>query len=617
MRPSAPPLLFGRSARRVHCLGLGGMGVAPLAIYLAQTGFAVSGEDDAMPAGVRALLAQAGVAVGPLPAQAEIVVYSSAIPREHPVYAAVATRGLPLVRRGEMLAEIMRGRRLVAVCGAHGKTTTTAMLVTALRRAGFPAGYILGGLFNDDTPPARAGSNEWVVAEVDESDGTIEGFSPEITLAVNLDWDHPDHYRAAADLDATFAALFARTTGTVLVSDACARSLRMAAGRAVQTFGRTGDFSGEIAAESAAGMTLRLGGRFGVREAAVRTQGDFNAANATAALAAAQLMGIAPEAGDLLAEFPGVRRRQGILSAAGGVTVIEDYAHHPTEIRALLGSLRRRAGAEGRVIVVFQPHPFSRTAQFKAEFSAAQALADRVHQHDVYAAGESPVAGGTTADIYAEMKQGAGALPVSYLPGGGAGLFRALSRETRAGDLVAFVGAGDIDRHARAWLGDREAAGARAGLWDDLCRGGAAPPFGGGQNRARGAAGAEDHPAGGRRGAALCGAGECRGPAAPPPGGGGPGRGSFHAGAGIQSHHSRRRGGRVGHFPGALLLGPLRAAAGRAGARGRGAEIEKSLRPRRAGGRDGFRVSRGDSRQRRRGAADECGRHGRMDVRCG
>jgi len=468
MRPAAPPLLFGRSARRVHCLGIGGMGVAPLAIYLAQTGFAVSGEDDAMPAEVRTLLAQAGVAVGPLPADAEIVVYSSAIPREHPVYAAAAMRGLPLVRRGEMLAEIMRGCRLVAVCGAHGKTTTTAMLVTALRRAAFPAGYILGGLFNDDTPPARAGSNEWVVAEVDESDGTIEAFSPEITLAVNLDWDHPDHYRAAADLDATFAALFARTTGAVLVSDACARSLRVSAGLTVQTFGRTGDFSGEIAAESAEGMTLRLGGRFGVRDAVVRTQGDFNAANATAALAAAQLMGVAPGAGDLLAEFPGVRRRQAVLAVAGGVTVIEDYAHHPTEIRALLGSLRRRAGAEGRVIVVFQPHRFSRTAQFKAEFAAALALADRVHLLDVYAAGESPVAGGTTADIYAEMKQGAGALPVSYLPGGGAGLFRALSRETRVGDLVAFVGAGDIDRHARAWLAEQETARARARLWDDF-----------------------------------------------------------------------------------------------------------------------------------------------------
>ena len=467
MRAAPLPALFGRPVRRIHCLGAGGMGMAPLAIFLAQTGFAVSGEDDALPGEVRSLLEQARVAIASLPAEADLVVYSSAISREHPAYAAAAARGWSLVRRGELLAEIARGRRLVAVCGAHGKTTTTAMLITALRAADFPAGYILGGLFEDGAPPARAGSNEWLVAEVDESDGTIDGFSPEITVAVNLDWDHPDHYRRAEDLDAAFAALFARTTGRVLVSDACARSLRVAAGRAVETFGRTGDFSGEIAGETPEGITLRLGGRFGSLDAAVRAQGDFNAANATAALAAAQAMGV-PPAQNALAKFPGVRRRQSLLLAAGGLTVLEDYAHHPTEIRALLGSLRRRAGAKGRVVVVFQPHRYSRTAQFKAEFAAALALADRLYLLDVYAAGEPILAGGTTADIYAEIKRGAAAVPVSYLPGGGADLFRALSREARAGDIVAFVGAGDIDQQARAWLADGEAARAAARRWDDF-----------------------------------------------------------------------------------------------------------------------------------------------------
>ncbi|HVU24211.1 MAG TPA: UDP-N-acetylmuramate dehydrogenase, partial [Opitutus sp.] len=443
--------------------------VAPLAIYLAQSGFAVSGEDDALTPAMRALLSRERVAVGPIPAECDLVVCSSAIAKTHPAHAAAVARRLPLVRRGEMLAEITRGKRLVAICGSHGKTTTTALLITALRGANFPAGYVLGGLFADDVPPARVGSSDWVVAEIDESDGTIDRFSPEITLAVNLDWDHPDYYRQPADLEATFAALFARTTGTVLVNDTCARSQRLARrdGATAVSFGRSGDFSGEIRSESADGMILQLGGRFALGEAAVRARGEFNAANATGALAAAQLMGVALTSRSL-AGFSGVRRRQDVLHAANGLTVIEDYAHHPAEIRALLASLRQRVTGGGRLVVVFQPHRFSRTAQFKAEFAAALALGDRVHLLDVYSAGEAPIAGGTTADIYAEMKRSAAALPVSYLPADDAEFFRALTRAVRPGDWVAFVGAGDIDQKARAWLGQLKEAAAGEKRWDEF-----------------------------------------------------------------------------------------------------------------------------------------------------
>ena len=469
MRPSPPARLFDREVRRIHCVGVGGMGVAPLAIYLAQSGFIVSGEDDSLTGPMRSLLERERVTVGSIPAECDLVVCSSAIAKTHPAFTAAVARRLPLVRRGEMLAEITRGRRLVAVCGSHGKTTTTAMLITALRGANFPAGYVLGGLFADDVAPARIGSGDWVVAEIDESDGTIDRFSPEITLAVNLDWDHPDYYRQPADLEATFAALFARTSGTVLVNDTCARSQRLARKEGVNavSFGRSGDFSGEIRGENAEGMTLKLGGRFGLGEAVVRARGEFNAANATGALAAAQLMGVVltPR---LLAHFSGVRRRQDVLYAANGLIVIEDYAHHPAEIRALLGSLRQRVTGEGRLVVVFQPHRFSRTAQFKAEFAAALALGDRVHLLDVYSAGEAPIAGGTTADIYAEMKRGVAALPVSYLPGDDAEFFRALTRAVQPGDCVAFVGAGDIDQKARAWLVQLEEAAAREKRWDEF-----------------------------------------------------------------------------------------------------------------------------------------------------
>jgi UDP-N-acetylmuramate--L-alanine ligase/UDP-N-acetylenolpyruvoylglucosamine reductase len=454
------------------------MGVGPLAVYLAQLGFEVTGEDDALVEPMRALLAREHVTVvpaGAVPAGCQLVVYSSAIAAAHPARVAAVARGLPLVRRGELLSEVLRGKKLVAVCGAHGKTTTTAMLITVLRRAQFPAGWVLGGLFADDAmPPARTGSSDWVVAEIDESDGTIDAFSPEITLATNLDWDHPDHYRRLDDFATAFAALFARTKSAVLTFDACALSQRLVA--AAQpgslssqyfTFGRSGDFSCEITGETGEHLRLRLGGRFPMAEAQVRARGEFNAANATAALAAAQLMGaeLAPR---LLADYSGVCRRQSVIHAAPGLTVIEDYAHHPAEIRALLASLRGRVGERGRLIVLFQPHRFSRTAQFKTEFAAALALADRVHLLDVYAAGEAPLAGGTTADIYAELKKNSAALPVDYLPGDDAALFRALSRELQRGDLVAFVGAGDIDQKARAWLELRRADEMKAKIWDDF-----------------------------------------------------------------------------------------------------------------------------------------------------
>ncbi|HEY4989780.1 MAG TPA: UDP-N-acetylmuramate dehydrogenase [Opitutaceae bacterium] len=463
MRPRSAPSLFGRKVGRIHCLGVGGMGVGPLAIYLARSGWSVSGEDDALTAEVSACLAAAGVSLVGVPADADLVVRSSAIPDTHPSFVSAASRGLQIVRRGELLAEVVRDRKLVAVCGSHGKTTTTAMLVTALRRAGFPAGYVGGGLFNDATPPAAAGSNEWVVAEIDESDGTIDGFSPEITVLVNLDWDHPDRYGSPEELEAAFFALCGRTRGSVLVSDACPLSLRLAP--SAVTFGRSGSFTGTVIGEKDGKMTLALGGRFQPIEAAIGATGDFNASNATAALAAAQLMGAAP-ARDSLASYPGVRRRQAVLFNEGGITAVEDYAHHPAEIRALLPSLRRRLAPGGRLIAVFQPHRYSRTASFKAEFAASLALADSVHLMDVYPAGEAPVSGGTTADVYAEIKRSAPLLPVSYFPGDGSVCVPALLRDAKPGDLVAFVGAGDIDQAARAWVDAARKRLAFAARWD-------------------------------------------------------------------------------------------------------------------------------------------------------
>jgi UDP-N-acetylmuramate--alanine ligase len=469
---SQRPPVFGLAAERIHLLGAGGMGMAPLGLYLAQSGFKVSAEDDGWNPTVRVLLERAGVVItesGALPEGAQLVVHSSAVALTHASRRRAAARGLPQVRRGEMLADLMKGRRLVAVVGSHGKTTTTAMLITALQQAGFPCGWILGGLFNGDVlPPARVSDADWVVAEVDESDGTIDRFSPEVTLVVNLDWDHADHYRQLADLETAFAALLARTKSAVFLSDACAMSARLAVRGGftapVCTFGRTGDFIGRLARDEAAGQQLALGGRFALPAAQVRTHGEFNAVNATAALAVAQYLGAGITI-DSLAGFAGVRRRQSLLHASA-IRVYEDYAHHPTEIRALLTSLRRQDNS--RLLVVFQPHRYTRTAQFKTEFAAALSAADGLFLMDVYAASEAPVAGGTTADIYAELKRSGAADHVTYLPGDDDGLLRVLQAALQPGDTLAFVGAGDIEQASREFVAQLKAREQREAAWQAL-----------------------------------------------------------------------------------------------------------------------------------------------------
>ncbi|MBL9203929.1 MAG: UDP-N-acetylmuramate dehydrogenase [Opitutaceae bacterium] len=478
MRPASPPTLFGQTVTSLHCVGVCGMGLGPLAIYLAQSGFRVTGQDDQVHPEMLRHLERAGVEMvesGDVPAGCELVVYSSAVRSTHPALQSARQRALPAMRRGEVLAEVTRDLRLVAVCGSHGKTTTTALLITALRASGFPAGYVLGGLLADSRlAPARTGSNDWVVVEVDESDGTIDRFRPALTVVVNLDWDHPDRYREPGDSEAAFRALAARTSGPVLISDACAASQRVLAGPATLRFGPTGDYTADVERTTPEQSWLSLGGRFERRVVPLRAHGDFNVTNATAALAAAGLMGVRVPA-DALADFPGVQRRQAILVDEPGLVALEDYAHHPAEIRALLGSLRQRLplhdperGPGGRLVVAFQPHRFSRTAQFKTSFAAALAVADRVYLLDVYAAGESPQAGGTSADLYAELRHNAPTLPVVYFPGDKAGFHRALQNDLLPDDLLAFVGAGDIEREARQWRSEREQRKRLSQRWDVL-----------------------------------------------------------------------------------------------------------------------------------------------------
>lgn len=462
-----PPPVFGRAVRHVHLLGAGGMGMTPLGLHLAQRGFSISAMDDQWNPATRAWLERAGArltAAGDVPAETELVVYSPAVGPSHPARQAATARGLDQVRRGEMLAEVTRDRKLVAVVGSHGKTTTTAMLITALARADFPCGWVLGGLFAQDALPPARDAGEWVIAEVDESDGTISRFSPEVTLAVNLDWDHADRYAASADIEREFAQLFARTRGTVFLNASCPMTARVRdsiRGDHVQTFGSGGDFECHVMRDAPGRQTLALGGRFGMGEAVVRAVGEFNALNATAALAVAQHLGAAISR-ESLAEFAGVRRRQTVLHASERLTIVEDYAHHPTEIRALLAALRRGAN---RLVVVFQPHRFTRTAQFKAEFAEVLAMADEILLLDVYAASEAPLAGGTTADLATEFGRLTSPRGVVHLTADRGGQLRTLQAVARGGGTLAFVGAGDIDELAHALVSQLARTAEREAAW--------------------------------------------------------------------------------------------------------------------------------------------------------
>ena len=441
------------SGQCIHFVGIGGMGMAPLALVLAESGCRVTGEDASLSAEVARRLEARGIAIrGELPADPDraLLVHSSAVAAVHPRLRAARARGLRICRRGEALAAYAHGRRLIAVAGAHGKTSTCAMLIHALRSAGLDAGHVLGGLFADETtPPAGRGSSDWLVAEVDESDGTIDAFAPEITLCVNLDLDHCDRYADLEAIKAAFRGLADRTRGTLFFNRGCPVSRDLFGPRGIGStvsFGPGGDYDLLGSVEGGAGRVLSLGGRFGQTTARVRARGAFNALNACAALAVADFLGVAPDP-DRLASFPGVRRRQQVLLEGPHLTVMEDYAHHPSEIAALLEAIR--PSAPGRLVVVFQPHRYSRTARFKAEFAAVLAGADRLYLMDVYPAAETPFQGGELVDLLeafgASGTPGARPRVVADDESGRA----EVAGECREGDFLLFVGAGSIDQFAR------------------------------------------------------------------------------------------------------------------------------------------------------------------------
>lgn len=459
------------AARHAYFLGIGGMGMAPLALYLAAAGWRVQGSDRNLGARVRGLLEAAEIRIQDLDTEGDrpdVVVRTSAAGRDHPVLARAAAAGLPVMRRGEMLAAVAEGRRLVAVAGSHGKTTTTAMLITLLEGTGLPFGYVLGGLFGEEGPaPARpAAAGDLLVAEVDESDGTIEQFSPWLTVALNFDLDHPDRYARREDLEGMFRRLFARTGHGLLVpAGSLLETLaRAAGGLEVRTFGAGGDYPAEHLGGDARFSRLRLGGRLPGGEYRLRAAGAFNADNAAAALGSCQWAAGAVEPARL-EQYPGVQRRQGCLHASPGWELWEDYAHHPAEIGRLL-EMMRATHPGGNLEVIFQPHRYSRTRAYKEAFAEVLGVADRLWLLPVYAADEpEDPEGSLPALLEALGRRGVKA----ETPADGRELLLALTRETpgraEGARVVCFVGAGDIEELAWACQALRAENGRGAEAW--------------------------------------------------------------------------------------------------------------------------------------------------------
>jgi UDP-N-acetylmuramate--alanine ligase len=441
--------------KAVHLIGIGGAGMSGIARILLARGASVSGSDARESASVLALRALgARVDVGHdashLPAPPATVVVSSAIRETNPELAAARERGLPVVHRAQALAALTRGRRLAAVTGTAGKTSTTSMLTVALQHCGLDPSFAIGGDLATSGSGAHEGTGDIFVAEADESDASFLVFSPDVAIVTNVEADHLDHYGSPAAYVAAFGDFLDHINpGGTLVT--CADDLGAAAlaitarerGIRVRTYGRAEGTDARLVGFRPDGPGARIVLRLGETEYRLRlpVPGEHMALNALAALLAGEAL-VAPVEGLLegLAAFDGVRRRFEFRGRAAGVAVYDDYAHHPTKVAAQLRAARDVAGS-GRVVVAFQPHLYSRTRDFAREFGAALGLADEVVVLDVYGAREDPEPGVTGALVAEHVPLPADR--VRFVPRW-ADVPSVVAGIARPGDLVITMGAGDV-----------------------------------------------------------------------------------------------------------------------------------------------------------------------------
>ncbi|HEV2791688.1 MAG TPA: Mur ligase domain-containing protein [Solirubrobacterales bacterium] len=424
--------------RRLHFIGIGGAGMSGLALVCARLGAEVSGSDRADSSYMERLReAGLGPTVGHdaanLPEGAEVVV-STAIGEDNPALALARQRGIAPIHRGELLAQLCDEKRLIAIAGTHGKTTTTAMAVWALRAIGADPAFFVGGEVPGLGPggaPANAGwgEGEWVVAEADESDASFLRLRPEVAVVTNVEMDHHSRWGSLAELHEAFARFAAPARGLVVPAE-----------EQMSWLDREGD---EVARfdSSSPGPELRLA-----------VPGEHNLLNARAALGAIGLAGLdLGPAAEALATFPGVHRRLQPKGSRGPVHIYDDYGHHPTEVRAALSALRDLEPS--RLVAVFQPHLYSRTKAMTQEFGAALALADEAIVLDVYPAREEPVgdlAGVSGLQVAQAAAERNGGRPVWWLPRielAQRALAERLDRHPALygeGTVLVTIGAGDV-----------------------------------------------------------------------------------------------------------------------------------------------------------------------------
>jgi len=453
----------------IHFVGIGGIGMSGIAEVLANLGYTVRGSDVSESANVKRLREQGiPVAIGHAAENldgADVVVVSSAIKRDNPELAAARDKRVPVVRRAEMLAELMRLKSCVAIAGTHGKTTTTSLVAALLEAGHFDPTVINGGIINAYGTNARLGGGDWMVVEADESDGTFLKLPADVAIVTNVDPEHLDHFKTFEAVQSAFKDFVENVpfygfavmcTDHPVVQELVGRI----EDRRVVTYGENPQADVRLtdlaAADGGSRFTISFRDREGAQVHAIEgltlpMPGRHNALNATAAIAVARELGVSDELiRKALAAFGGVKRRFTRTGEWNGVTVIDDYGHHPVEIAAVLKAARESTG--GQVIAVMQPHRYTRLASLFEPFCACFNDADTVIVANVYPAGEAPIPG-VDRDAFVAGIRARGHRHVLALeePSRLAAMVRAL---TRPGDYVVFLGAGNITQWAYALPGE-------------------------------------------------------------------------------------------------------------------------------------------------------------------
>lgn len=449
----------------VHFIGIGGIGMSGIAEVLHNLGYKVQGSDQADSANVQRLRDKGievfvGHEAGNL-GDAEVVVVSTAIKKNNPELIAAREKFLPVVRRAEMLAELMRFRNAIAIGGTHGKTTTTSMVGTLLEAGGLDPTVINGGIINAYGTNARMGEGEWMVVEADESDGTFLKLPADVAVVTNIDPEHLDHY---GNFDAVREAFqqFVHNVpfygfGVMCLDHPEVQSLvSKIEDRKVITYGENPQadvrFSnvrhdGPVSVFDVEIRRRRTGQRISMEGLRLPMPGLHNVSNATAAIAVAQRLGISTD--DIrkgLAAFSGVKRRFTFVGEWNGVSVYDDYGHHPVEIKAVLKAARE--SCSGKVIAVHQPHRYSRLSSLMADFAACFNDADTIMISPVYAAGEDPIEGASAEGLVSRIKS-AGHRDARVVSGPDE-IASQIATIAKPGDFILMLGAGNITSWAAA-----------------------------------------------------------------------------------------------------------------------------------------------------------------------